>query len=300
MGGIMEILNLRMYNVRKLKELPIERGVFNTEALMLILKKNCIKGNIKEDRVFKYLDAQEDEMVMSQKISTVMKLNSKNDYKNIENLVIPDIMVVVNNNIVGFAMPLILNHKNIGSIINNDNIDTSIKLFYLKEIGNIIDKVHRTKDNNFKLNFGDLNEYNFILDRNNEVKVIDLDSAYTGDSNPINCAYYLLKNKYLSMVNNKYKTADNGYIIPNDDTDLYCYNMMILNAIAGRPMFKEDINIYYEYLHYLKDIGIDNNIIDSFSRIYVPVENTNPKDYLDSIDKKQAKLLKFDAFKKRR
>ena len=246
----MEILNLRMYNLRKLKELPIERGVFNTEALMLILKRNCLKGNIKEDRVFKYLDAQDDDVVMSQKISTVMKLNSNNEYKNIENLVIPDIIVVVNNNIVGFAMPLIRNHKNIGAIINNDNIDTTVKLYYLKEIGNIIDKVHRTDEEHFKLNFGDLNEFNFILDKDNNVKVIDLDSSYTGDSKPVNCAYYLLKNKYLSMVNNKYKTAENGIIIPTDDTDLYCYNMMILNAIAGRSMFKEDIEVYYDYLNY--------------------------------------------------
>ena len=296
----MEILNLRMYNLRKLKELPIERGVFNTEALMLILKRNCLKGNIKEDRVFKYLDAQDDDVVMSQKISTVMKLNSNNEYKNIENLVIPDIIVVVNNNIVGFAMPLIRNHKNIGAIINNDNIDTTVKLYYLKEIGNIIDKVHRTDEEHFKLNFGDLNEFNFILDKDNNVKVIDLDSSYTGDSKPVNCAYYLLKNKYLSMVNNKYKTAENGIIIPTDDTDLYCYNMMILNAIAGRSMFKEDIEVYYDYLNYLKNMGVDKDLIDSFSRIYVPVENSNPKDYLESIDREKAKLLKFDTFKKRR
>ena len=296
----MEVLNLRMYNLRKLKELPIERGVFNTEALLLILKKNCIKGTINEDRVFKYLDAQEDEMIMSQKISTVMKLNSKNEYKYIENLVIPDIMVVVNNSIVGFAMPLIRNHKNIGAIINNDKIDTTVKLYYLREIGNIIDKVHRTEDPSFKLNFGDLNEYNFILDRNKNVKVIDLDSSYTGEANPLNCAYYLLKNKYLSMVNNKYKIASNGIILPTDNTDLYCYNMMILNAISGRSMFKEDIDVYYDYLNYLKSMDIDDNIIDSFSRIYVPVDNSNPKDYLDTIDKEKAKQLKFDTFIKRR
>ncbi len=296
----MEILNLRMHNLRKLKELPIEKGVFNTEALMLILKRNCLKGIIKEDRVFKYLDAQEDEVVMSQKISSVMKLNSKNEYKTIENLVIPDIMVVVDNNIVGFAMPLIRNHKNIGAIINNKDIDTSIKLKYLKEIGTIIEKVHKTENNNFKLNFGDLNEYNFILDSNGEVKVIDLDSSYTGDSNPVNCAYYLLKNKYLSMVNNKYKSTDKGIIIPSDDTDLYCYNMMILNAISGRSMFKEDINVYYDYLTYMKSIGIDKDLIDCFSKIYVPVNNSNPKDYLDNIDRKKAKLLKFDNFIKRK
>ena len=180
------------------------------------------------------------------------------------------------------------------------DIDTTVKVYYLKEIGNIIDKVHRTEDTNFNLNFGDLNEYNFILDNSNNVRVIDLDSSYTGDSNPINSAYYLLKNQYLSMVNNKYGATDNGIIIPTDNSDLYCYNMMILNAIAGRSMFKENIDVYYDYINYLKNMGIDENIIDAFNRIYVPVDNSNPKDYLDTIDEERAKLLRFDTFRKRR
>ena len=37
-------------------------------------------------------------------------------------------------------------------ISNNKDIDTSIKLKYLKEIGTIIEKVHKTENNNFKLN----------------------------------------------------------------------------------------------------------------------------------------------------
>ena len=39
----MEIINLRMHQLRSLQELPLETGIFNTEALMLILRKNQAK-----------------------------------------------------------------------------------------------------------------------------------------------------------------------------------------------------------------------------------------------------------------
>ena len=38
-GMRMKIINLRMHQVRNLKELQIENGVLNTEGLMLVLKR---------------------------------------------------------------------------------------------------------------------------------------------------------------------------------------------------------------------------------------------------------------------
>lgn len=42
----MKIVNLRMHQVRRLKCLELEPGIFNTEALMLVLKKNQVKGKV--------------------------------------------------------------------------------------------------------------------------------------------------------------------------------------------------------------------------------------------------------------
>ena len=53
----MNVINLRMSQVRKLKELELEKGTLNTEALMLILNKKITKEN--EPMVFKYLDSQD-------------------------------------------------------------------------------------------------------------------------------------------------------------------------------------------------------------------------------------------------
>lgn len=39
----MKVVNLRMHQLRALKELVLERGTLNTEALMLILNKKTSK-----------------------------------------------------------------------------------------------------------------------------------------------------------------------------------------------------------------------------------------------------------------
>lgn len=45
----MKVVNLRMHQLRALKELVLERGTLNTEALMLILKKNRLKVMMAEE-----------------------------------------------------------------------------------------------------------------------------------------------------------------------------------------------------------------------------------------------------------
>ena len=47
----MQVVNLRMHELRKLKELNLESGVLNTEALMLVLKKKTFSDHVV--RVFK-------------------------------------------------------------------------------------------------------------------------------------------------------------------------------------------------------------------------------------------------------
>lgn len=84
-----------------------------------------------------------------------------------------------------------------------------------------------------------LNEYNFIIDKDDNIRVVDLDSSYTSETNPSDMAYYLLRNEYLDHVKKKYKKTDSGIIIPFDNTDLYCYNMIILNILTRYPIYKQ-------------------------------------------------------------
>lgn len=291
-----------MYQVRKLEELELEPGVLNTEALMLVLKKKEFSDKIQ--RVFKYLDAQEDPEVMAKKVYTITILNSANNpYREIPELIIPDSLIYVDNSFAGFAVPLVENHKNLGTIINNDDISLKVKLDYLHQLGTLIDKVQRVDNTKNRFQFGDLNEFNFIIDENDTVKAIDLDSAYLGVGEPLNMAYYLLKNDYILSLPDKYKTyknknVDTGIITPTDDTDLYCYNMIILNALAKENLYRHDINTYYQYLEYLKVLGLPDDLLEAFNNIYIPRNNTNPKDILSDIDPSLEKKLDFRVFQK--
>ena len=297
----MHIKNFRMREIRKLKELQIESGVLNTEALMLVLKRKSFPDKVV--RVFKYLDAQEDPDIMAKKLYVVTALNTPNPYQEIEELVIPDSIIYVDNLIAGFGVPLIENHKNFGAIIQNPNIPLKEKIPYLQQLGNIIDKVQRVDASKNRFQFGDLNEFNFIVDGNDKVKAIDLDSAYLGVGEPLDMAYYLLRNDYITNFikkhnSNKYKVTDSGIIIPNDDTDLYCYNMIVLKALSKENIYKQDINTYYQYLEYLSMLGLPDEIIESFNNIYIPKENTNPKDLLLDIDPSVEEKMDFREFKK--
>ena len=209
----MNVLNLRMKEIKKLRELYLEPGVLNTEAYMLVLKRKY--SSDKKERVFKYLDMQEDQSIMSKKLYTVTTLDTLDDYKEIEELILPDSIIYVDGNIAGFACPIVYNHKNLGLIINNKDISLDKKIAYLKQMGDIIDKVQRVKREDNVFQFGDLNEFNFIIDTNNQVKAIDLDSSYLGVGEPLNMAYYLLKNKYIKSLPEKYKSTKKGIVIGN-------------------------------------------------------------------------------------
>ena len=294
----MHVINLRMHELRKLKELPLEEGVLNTEALMLVLKRRSFPD--RHLRVFKYLDCQDDKSIMSKKLYTVMTLNHLDDYQEISELVIPDAVIYVQNHIAGFGIPLISNHRNLGAIIHDDHVSLKQKLSYLEQLGTIIDKVERVHISGNRFQFGDLNEYNFIVDQDNHLKAIDLDSAYLGVGEPLHMAYYLLKNQYVKSIPEKYKSTDRGIIIPSDNTDLYCYNMIILNALSGENLYRHSIDTYYQYLDYITSLGLPNEIIRSFQSIYIPKKNINPREYLEDIDTNLAEEYQFQKFVKKR
>lgn len=103
-----------------------------------------------------------------------------------------------------------------------------------------------------------------------------------------------VKIKYLSRMNpsisdlpGKYKLSNfrcSGDIIPNKDTDLYCYIITVLNTILGRETHRLPLETFYDYLEYLRKIGVSTELIDIISDIYSNKHNTNPRDLLDGLE----------------
>ena len=293
----MNVINLRMYQVRRLKPLELDSGVLNSESYMLILNKK-LRTKDGSRMLFKYLDEQDNEEVMSRKMNTVDRLNRSDTYSNMSELIIPDSVVKVDGKTAGFAMPLIEGHMNLGSLLNSPFVTFQAKKYYLRKLGDLLDKLQRTSDEYFKMNLCDLNEYNFIIDQDDNIRVVDLDSSYISGTDPSDMAYYLLRNPNLDHVPNKYRRTDSGIIIPSDNTDLYCYNMIILNTLARHPIYRAEVSEYYDYLDYLKDLGIPKELIYMFFHIYTGKDNMNPRDYIGEIPEQLEEVATYKEYKK--
>lgn len=289
---------LRSRDVRKLSCLSLPKGVFNTEGLMLTLNRNYKTSN--GNRVlFKFLDEQESPRIMNRKLDIVDYLHTSK-YNNLDDLVIPEFQVMVDNEFAGFGMDLIESGRNLGHVINSSKVDFKRKKKYLKDLGDLIDKVDRVEDS-CKLYFGDLNEYNFVIDRDDNLRAIDLDSSYIDgieEITPPSMTFYLLKNYNLWALPNKYKRTNLGIVIPNTDSDLYSYLMIILSIIANHNMHEEDMSTFYQYLLFIEDNGVDPELVDMFRNVYSMKENENPRHLIERLDDNLPHSTSFKQFTK--
>lgn len=292
----MEAITLTHRQFEKLDSYPIQNGILNTESRFYLLPRKE-KWNEKV-YLLKYLYIQDQE-TMANKLFTVSMLGDKIEQLNIKELTIPKHLVVIDHKIVGFTVPK-ENGENLGLLLNDSTITNEEKIKYLYLVGNLIKRVQNNTKYIMPFHFGDLHAYNFLLERDkNLLHAVDLDSAYldTGYPSP---SYYLCRNRCLGNFPEKYHQNDSGIIVPDDNTDLFCYNMMLLETVARGKITTIGIEAYYDYLNYLKDLGFGKNLIHSFERLYWPTENINPCDYLDEIpvDKLGMAGLKVFTYKK--
>ncbi len=75
-----------------------------------------------------------------------------------------------------------------------------------------------------------------------------------------------------------------GFIISDQNSDYYCYIIMVLNFLYKGNIRELTIDKFYTYLNYLRSLGLSYEILDRFSKIYEYVDNENIKDYLDLIN----------------
>ncbi len=74
--------------------------------------------------------------------------------------------------------------------------------------------------------------------------------------------------------------------------------MIILNTLANKDIFKENITTYYMYLRHLADFCIDKELIKIFNKVYLPIDNENPTSLLKTINPKLEKDMDYKVFQK--
>ncbi len=283
-------MKVKSYTLRefdKLKKYKLDRDVPNTESVLYLTK---IKdGYTFKDYILKKLFILSADS-LANKLSTVLMLGDYGYRLDAPELVLPEHQVLIDNQISGFTIPYIKG-QNLGTILSNFHTSDEQAFDYFKKVGKVLDHIQTNSAYAFpggtKFQINDLHPYNILVDENGELKFVDLDSAYLGSRLP-NPSMYLATSKELLSNTNKYPVInlDYGHInIPNDNTDLYCYNMMILEYIAREKVRKLKVEDYYEYLSYLSGLGYGKDIMDSFYRLPISSNNVNPYECLDQIPK---------------
>ena len=189
------------------------------------------------------------------------------------------------------------NTKNLGFILNGRKSSLKTKLKYLKMVGNLL---YNIQNENLGFSIGDLHSYNFLVGQDDKLYVVDLDSIYLENNRPLKTFYFsnfkVLKN---TTPFSKYR-VDNDMLYPNLNSDLLCYNYMLINAIAFKNMHFLEVSEYLKYISYLQDIGYGENIVNSFKSVYSDASNINPVLYFDEIRDDLESQSMYSSYLKRK
>lgn len=131
----------------------------------------------------------------------------------------------------------------------------------------------------------DLHEGNFVVDNySKELKVIDIDSCKIGSNDP-SASKYLTS----SLIKNcqKYKLSEDGLVIADSNSDLFCYCVVILNYLTRKNVSRLTLDKFYDILNHLDIVGLDKEFIDIFYKLLVECKNENPMDYIQTITENQ-------------
>ena len=270
----MKNISLSSRDLEHLNRYNLDQGVCHSESIIyeMNLNQNYLL-KISKDFLRNGLELDKD------KKKSVEYLNHLP--KTFDCFAIPEYFVYVDNVLAGVATKKIENAKNLGFILNGRKSSLKDKLKYLKMIGSVL---YNIQNENLGFSIGDLHSYNFLVDQDDKLHVVDLDSVYLENNKPLKTFYFsnfkVLKNT--SVFSSKYH-VENGKLYPNLNSDLLCYNYMLINAIASKNMHFLEVSEYLKYISYLEEIGYGENIISIFKNIYSNRDNVNPVLYFDEV-----------------
>ncbi len=279
----MNIITLSKKQFEKLTPLTLSKEVINTEGKIY---KFTYK---RQEKVLKKLFWQSGN-IFANKLYTLEMLDTNHELLP-HNFCIPDYLIAINHQIAGFTTPKIAG-TNLATVLYDKRFTLQEQLFYLKKVGEILQEMKwiRTYTELTDFYINDLHEANFIADLEKKtLSVVDLDSSKIG-SNLSFPARYLTSISLLNNIKGKYSIVNNinqpGYVIADENSDLYCYNIMILNYLRGENINNLSLEEFYNFLNHLDIIGINKELLDIFYKILSPSKNENPYLLLDSITEK--------------
>ena len=283
------ILSYEQFNGKK-----IDLGFISTESDIIGI---YINDNLKIFKKFIYKDT------IDNKVYTLNYLDKNSKYFD-ERFIMPKYFGYYKDKVVGYIMDYV-DGINFGTYLDDVGISHQDKMKHLYEVGVLLEdlKSFRKKSNLSKFYIGDLQERNFILNKKTgKLNICDLDSCSIGNNKP-SYSKFLCCSSGIDDFKDKYIMAE-GMYVPNINSDIYCYTIMILNYLYYGYVENMNLSEYNEFLNYLdslKSFGkrlYTKEFIDVISKIYSNEDNINPYYLLDSISEKALrKTRKFQICK---
>ena len=290
----MKIVNISQKRFDSLNRLPLPKDIVNTEAELYHYRYTALYNGVLKKLY------QSEGNIFGNKLYTMEMLNFYRQYLP-NNFVIPDILISIKGEIKAFGMPAITG-DNLSTLLKNESIPKELQLYFLEEIGNILDKLKNIRIHTplKDIYISDLQECNFIVNPySKDIYVIDLDSCKIA-GNIASPARYLTKNALLNNALHKYQINNDpnvpAHIIPNETSDLYCYIIIILNYLYGSNLNNMSLEEFYEYLTYLEDLKINKKLLEIFESIVTYKEIENPKEELRTLTSEQIVRSKNNVY----
>ena len=294
----MEIVNISKKKFNNLDKVELSSNILGTEGEIYSI--SFPKGR---EVILKRLFSQEG-YKFANKLYTLEMLDTYREYIP-DYFVLPEKLVSIQNKIEAFTCSKV-EGPNLATLLNDPKVDLNDQVKLLKQIGQTLDQMSYIRKytplNDFYLN--DLHEANFMVEKKTgQVRPIDLDSCKIADNKSFP-ARYLTPFSLLNNVEGKYNISNDnngfGHVIPNEDSELYCYCITILNYLYGENINNIKLEEYYDYLYYLEAIGINKELIDIFKKLVGNAKNENPLNYLDSLTYEQVGRAKKKIYKLKR
>lgn len=258
----MQIINMSKTKLNSLEPLILPKNVTSTECELF---KYPYYG---KEKLLKKLH-RTDGIIFANKLYTIEALNANKDSMP-SNFVLPESLVSINKKIEAFTMKYIKG-INLSVILNNPDITYEEKIHYLKSIGRILEQMQNirkyTNLNNFYL--GDIHEDNFLVERDKqEIYIVDLDSCKIAGNKSFP-GRYLTNSSLIKYNNAKYQTLSQtddlaDYKI-DENTDIYCYIIMVLNYLYDGRVDRLSLDEFYDFINYLEDIKVNIELIECFN-----------------------------------
>lgn len=281
----METIVLSKKRFESLEPLELNKKICNSEGK---LYKFSEKRNwIKSPKLLKKLYINEGE-TFGNKLATLTSLICNKEELSSLDIILPEKFVVVNKELSAFTMPYIEN-QNFAVILNDKSIPLNKKIEYFKQIGVLFESLHNFRKyseiKDFFLN--DVHEGNFIVEKSTDrIKAVDVDSCRINGNKPFPTKYlnWIYIHANLDGKYTPYSPEREKYYA-NENSDLFCYCIMLLNFFYGDKFYKLSLPEFYTYLQYLEDIKFPKPLLEIFAKLYTFDNNENPYEYLDELPK---------------